>query len=185
MNYISKKIQITFLMLLFLLPAEAYLSQIHYREEPIEEIVKNSGVIVVATAAKSFTTEKIIPIHEDQKKYPPYHQITHHYKIIKILSDKSGVLKTGQVINVDPTSASNDFESHRRYYLERYSESPIVYAYRREGRVSNNLENGNHILFLYGPSSDNLFRFTNEFSYEDENMEDQIIKLLNEIKKKD
>jgi len=172
-------------MLLFLLPVEAYLSQVHYREVTIEEIVKNSGVIVVATAAKPFTTEKIFPIHEDQKKYPPYHQITQHYKIIKILIDKSSTLKTGRKINVDPTFPPNDFESHRMYYLERYSESPIVYAYRREGRVSNNLEEGNHILFLNGSMADNLFIFTNEDSYEDENMEHQIKKLIKEIKKAD
>jgi hypothetical protein len=185
MNTISKKIQSAFLILLFLLSTEAYLSQVHYREVTIEDIIKYSGVIVFATAAKPFTTEKIIPIHEDQKKYPPYHQITHHYKIIKILYDKSGVLKTSTVIKVDPATASNDFGSHRMYYLEGLSESPIVYAYRREGRVSNNLEIGNHILFLNGPTPENFFKFTNEFSYEDENIEDQIMRLINKIKKAD
>lgn len=161
------------------------MSQVHYREVTIEEVVKNSGVIVVVKAAKPFFTEKIFPIHEDQKKYPPYHQITHHYKIVKILSDKRGVLKTGQVINVDQTTASNDFESHRMYYLEGFSESPIVYAYRREGRVSNNLEEGNHILFLNGPTPENLFRFTNEFSFDDEDMEDQIMRLIRKSKETD
>lgn len=161
------------------------MSQIHYSDVSVEEIVKNSGVIIIATAAKPFLTEKIIPIHEDHKKYPPYHQITQHYKIIRILSDKSGTLKTGQEIRVDPSTVSNDFESHRSYYLDGYSESPIVYAYKRDGRVSNKLDEGNHILFLNGPSSENTFRFTNDFSYEDESMKEQIIKLINEIKKTD
>jgi hypothetical protein len=71
------------------------------------------------------------------------------------------------------------------YYLERYSESPIVYAYRREGRAANNLEDGKHILLLNSPISENLFRFTNDFSYEDENMEDQIMQLIRKIKETD
>jgi hypothetical protein len=185
MIFTLKKTHLITFIVMMLFPTEAYLSQIHYREVSIEDIVKYSGEIVIATPAKPFSTEKIIPIHEDQKKYPPYHQITQHYKIIGILSDKSGTLKNGQEINVDPTTASNDFESHKMYYLTGFSESPIVYAYRREGRVSNNLEEGNHILFLNGPTSENLFRFTNDFSYEDETMKDQIIKLIKEIKKTD
>jgi hypothetical protein len=169
------------LLIIMFFSMEGYMSEVFYKKVTIDEIIKQSSVIIEVSSCKPFSSEKIIPIHPDQKKYPPYHQITFHYQITTVLYDENQLLSKGQKIDVDPSNASDNFESHRMYYLENYSESPIVSAYRPQNRKSSDPE-GRIILFLQKSGKDNLFRFTFESSFEDITMKDEIIRLIQKIK---
>jgi hypothetical protein len=170
------------IIIICLFTMEAYMSELYYENVTIEEVIKNSGLVAEVKGASPFSTEKLIPIHPDQKKYPPYHQIIHHYEVIRILFDATKHLKSGCVINVDPSTVCNDLGSYKLEYLENMTESPIVPAYHPETRVSDNAEN-HYILFLNRTTEKNLFTFTVENSYEDKNMREKIVKMIHQIKK--
>jgi hypothetical protein len=174
---------ILFCLFIFLTPMEAFMSRIFYDKVSLEEVINWSEIIVCVKKNDPFFTDEVIPIHHDTKKYPPYHKMTFQYRITEILYDGRNLLSIGQIINVEKSDEGYSFENHKRYYLEGFSESPIIRTYFSEEKIDEDRD-CEFILFLNYLEKPNRYRFTLEGSNEGVKVKPRIIKNIGEKKKK-
>jgi hypothetical protein len=124
------------LAVVLLWSAEAHLTQVHYQDVGLEEVVKGAGAVVVARWLEPKTAEEKIPIvpegqKPDDAKYPPYRRIKYRFEVVELFRAPASAttLKVKQTIEVDQANFSQQLNLHRRYYLENVGRSPLYSRY--------------------------------------------------------
>ncbi len=168
---------ISFLITL-LSPMEADLSQIHYRNITLEELVHRSRNIFHTKKMTPFSTVEKIDItpakgKKDDAEYPPFHKTTYHFKVIEVLRGKD---RKGKEIDVLPAHTNSSLMLHKKYYIEGIGKSPVYEMYNTIADFEGSDE---LILFLY--SSGGIFEFSAEEAYESVSQKKKIMKMIKKV----
>ncbi|MBM9501106.1 hypothetical protein JWG44_12670 [Leptospira sp. 201903071] len=177
---LSKKI--TFYWILLWSPFLC-MSQIHYQQITLEELVRSSPYIFLVRAADpSFSVTKIkihskllkeLGIQEKlKKKVPDFERRIAHYEVQEVLKG-SWDQKT---ISVLPANFVNSLELHILYYGTGLSISPIYLSYNPPQEV--NEENQDFIIFLRRSSRFETFEWNTVGSIESIGRKEEILDLI-------
>ncbi|MBM9579204.1 hypothetical protein JWG45_18835 [Leptospira sp. 201903070] len=161
------------------------MSQIHYQQVTLEELVQSSPYIfIVSAATPSFSVTKIkiqskllkeLGIHEKlQKKVPDFERRIAHYEIQEVLKG-SWDQKT---ISVLPANFLNSLELHILYYGTGLSISPIYLSYSSQQSEKIDTENQSFIIFLNRSSRFEMFEWRVTGSLESEERKKEISNLI-------
>src|SRR5262245_45278175 len=104
-----------FLGLLFL-PREARLSQIHYREITLEDLVARSELVLIVKTAKPAQRQLEITIGKDRQKQdaPAFVRVQSRCEVQSALS-KGGADLVGKTIEIDGANWEASLSMHKRY----------------------------------------------------------------------
>jgi hypothetical protein len=165
---------IAFLFMVFL-PKEALVSKLFYDTIPLDKLVEQSELIVVAKSIEPFQKTE----HRTIKKGPPFSWFVYQFKISEIIYQDSSSIKTDSKISVSSFD-DNDFKYHKKYYETGLSVIRHVSQYKSAFQpldfVNESKANGVILFLISEPNKSNVFRFTKPCSYES-------IKKLSETKK--
>ena len=148
----------------------------------LEDVVVHSDVIVEAVKADSFTTQQEIKIHRNTGKYPPYTKSLYHFRITGVIYSADTALCKDREITVEDAYAGSDLELHKMYYLKGIGRSPIHDRYRSKVDIDD-IKNEKVILFLRKTGEGSNFKYTVDFSYEENSRKPEIVRLIGKIKK--
>ncbi|MBI4056013.1 MAG: hypothetical protein HY399_00490 [Elusimicrobia bacterium] len=164
---------------------EAWMSQVFYQKISLEDVMDWSRVVVIAKLKKT-ETEKIKISSSDletKKKAPPFLKRIFYFERVEVLYSRPEVA-LGKILAVLSANYEGELESHRRYYLENISESPIYFAYKPSESAERALEKKQPVL-LFLRNEGQTFQFIVEDSYESLDKKDQILKMIEKKKAKD
>jgi hypothetical protein len=169
-------------LLAMLLPKEGHVTQVHYEEIELKELVEIANGIVIVEKTEKFQTQKEVPIvpkeKTDIKKYPPFVEMTYHFKVLEVLySDKT--LPDSGILDVSPANQDIEFNVHQMYYVENIGESPIYESYNTPVKFN---ETDKMILFV-NTRDFKKFIFTVEGSYEVLSNREKIEAMIKKINK--
>jgi len=150
------------------------LSQIHYEDVSLKDLVSKAQFILVVEKTEPFLTTEEIPIHRNSEKYPPFKKYTYHFKATEELYNKSGISQIGKQINVLPGDLETDLTIHKLYYLEGIAKSPIYAKYNTRADF---FKADKLILFLRRYDEKNL-EIIADGAYEDLSKKNEIMDLI-------
>ncbi len=127
------------LLTLLLWPGQAHLSQVHYESISLEQLVRRSEIVVIATPAGDAKTSKVVV----GKEVPHFTYSERPYRVTKVLKGEL-TAKENKRLWVAGANLNQQFSLHKRYYIDKVSKSPI-YARYQAGKP---LGSGARLLFL-------------------------------------
>ncbi len=145
----------------------------------LEQLVKDSSLILVVERCTPETTVLPIKIGEDEEKYPPYHKISYHFSVIEILYAGGRTVVDGNRLEVLEANWHFLLNLHKGYYLDGMRRSPLISSYDSPATT---LENARIIVFLRQNAEKEL-EFTVANSIESILKRDEVLRLIKELKK--
>ena len=127
------------LLTLVLWPGQAHLSQVHYESISLEQLVRRSEIIVIATPAGDAKISKVAV----GKDAPDFTYAERPYRVTKVLKGELSA-KENKRLWVAGANLSQQFSLHKRYYIDKVSKSPIYERYEAGKPVGS----GARLLFL-------------------------------------
>lgn len=157
------------------------MSQIHYQLLSLEEMVKHSSCIVVATKNDPFITSENIDITRgikfaEKDTPPPYRKLTRSFEVLEILKGKNNIKKGPVLVTEAHLDAS--LKIHTSWHLDGMSRSPSYQAYNSGIDISD-LDQA--IIFLNHYEG---FHFAFDFSWESTDRKKEIKKMIRATKEK-
>lgn len=116
------------LVILLVLPKEAWVSRIHYKETSLAEMLQRARIIAVVKKTTQGRKVKAMPIRKLLKSYPPYKYPVSVFEIVKGL--RGDEMTAGRVIEVYPADFDKRLDLYRRYVIDGVSKSPIYASYK-------------------------------------------------------
>lgn len=153
------------------------MSREHEDRITLEEMIRQSTDIFIVEQGKPFPLIKDIKIHANTKKYPPFKDMTYHYRVIEVLSGKKEL--RGRRIKVIPAYRDMAFEAHKEYYLNGLSLSPKYQSYTPEFNL---IKEKKVILFLFHLGTDQ-YKLVVRNAFESVKNQKKVRGLIDKIKK--
>jgi|GEM_PF-2787233 len=155
------------------------MSQIHYQFLSLEEMIRHSSCIVVASKNVPFISHEDIDItrgikFSEEEKPPPYKKLTRSFNVLEILKGKK-IIKKGPV-QVIEAHLDASLKVHTSWHLDGMSRSPSYQAYNSGTDISD-LDKA--ILFMNHYKE---FHFAFDFSWESIDRKKEIKKLIRKTK---
>lgn len=111
----------------------AFMSQIHYNQIELEQVIRESTIIVIAEPLSEYIQFKTLKISFfNTKKKPAFKYHWYNFRINEIIYIEESLLKkplSDDIIRVYPAEIDMYLDMHRNYYLNNISESPFVFNY--------------------------------------------------------
>jgi hypothetical protein len=151
------------------------LSQIHYQDISLQDLVDRSALILVVKTAKPGQRQIQIPIGKDRsnKPAPPFTRVQVRCEVQAALSEGAAAL-VGKTLEIDGAHWEQSLSMHKRYYLQGMSISPIYQHYRAAEEPTDAKDPGApYIVFLRREGKDG-YAFTVDGAIEHVNQREAI-----------
>lgn len=133
------------LLLLTLVPP-ALASQVFEESVSLEEVVRQSPVIVRVEPSGAAARVVVVPFVGPSGPVPDFQAHLDRLRVVEVLRAPPGLLKVGQDVEVGASDVEESLYLHERYYVEGISKSPIYPRYEQGLRPD--AAQGRHIRFL-------------------------------------
>lgn len=153
-------------------------NQIHFRDITIEQLVRDSQIIVIAQKADPYITYERIQFQD--KKCPAFTKTMYHLKVLKVLYDQERGKLEGKTITVLPADYDSNLYIHEIYYSKGISKSPI---YQRFKAISD-IEKDKYTIVFLNKRQDSDYEFSVQDSYLPWSQKKNVIQLVKTIKLK-
>lgn len=191
------------LLAMCLVPKEALVTQIHYQEVSLEDVVNRSGYIFVAKRATPFVTTELIsilpkgsdfigkndppyyspPYHDpapgerqEAKNYQPFTRVLYAFEIAEVLFPEKADIQVGERISVMQAYNAQKLDLHKMYNLEGKRKSPLYQRYAASVNLMDEDVPESLILFVSQPGG--RFEFAFEDAYETHENKARVLKLI-------
>lgn len=134
-----RRLILSVLLGVLLLPRGAHLSQIHYQIISLKELMERSEFVLVVKLAKPSQRQIQVPIGKDRRNQeaPAFVRVQTRCEVLRALAPAgtTGAELVGKTLEIDGANWQETLAMHKIYYLEGIGESPIYDRYEPADRA--------------------------------------------------
>ncbi|MDP2934119.1 MAG: hypothetical protein Q8N81_08430, partial [bacterium] len=105
------------------------MSMVHFQEVTLLDVVGQARYVLLVKKAEPFIEYEDVSIGEDLIKYPLFKKTKYNFIVIGRLDKASSGPKIGEKIVAVDAGTYRELETHKIYYLENRSKSPLIDKY--------------------------------------------------------